>query len=285
MDSHRFDTLTRWLGGSSRRQVLSALAVGLLGRVLNGPGADEAAAACKGFNAKCKRNGNCCADEGLRCVKLGKKKKGKKAKKRCRCKSGTCPQQTPCCVRGNCEELCGDGMGGETCCADCFVRIEGHGVPPVPNSDECCPQDKICGPNPKKLADDRCCSDVEDCVEGECCRTNGTLAAVVCGGKCCAQDACCNGSCCPQGHVCADTGDGFDCVSANRACGVGNPQCFDGEECHGGVCCSDLRVCKDHMMNDICCPAGQYCEQEGSTQACCPINETCNSFKGHRVRR
>ncbi len=285
MDSQHFDALTRLLGGGSRRQVLSAPATGLLGHVVRGPDADEVAAACKGFNAKCQRHGNCCADEGLRCVKVGKKKKGKKAKKRCRCKSGTCPPETPCCVRGKCEELCDDGMGGETCCSDCFVLVTGQGVPPNPNSDECCPQDKICGPNPKKLTDDRCCSDSDDCVDGICCSQNGAFGAVVCGGKCGPQDACCNGACCPQGQVCAETDDGLECVSASRTCGGGNPSCFDGEQCHGGVCCSDMRVCSDHMMNEICCPAGQYCELPGSTQACCPINTTCNSFKGHRVRR
>ena len=112
MDSHRFDAATRLLAGGSRRQVLSAITAGLLGRVLSGPLAEEAAAACKSFNAKCKRNGNCCADDGLRFVKMGKGKKGKKGKKRCRCKNGTCPPYSPCCVRGKCEGQCDDA-----CCA------------------------------------------------------------------------------------------------------------------------------------------------------------------------
>jgi hypothetical protein len=283
MDSQRFDALTRWLGGCSRRQVLSALAAGLLGHVLNGPGAEEAAAACKGFNAKCKRSGNCCADAGLRCVKVGKKKKGKKTKKRCRCKNGTCPDQTPCCVRGKCEGLCGNGMVGETCCADCFVLINGQGVPPEPNSDQCCPQHKICSKNPKKLSDDRCCSESEDCVDSTCCSQNGAFGAIVCGGKCCPRDACCNGTCCPAGQVCAETPNGDQCAPADRTC-RSDPECFSNEECRAGKCCAENRQCS-FGGSDFCCPAGQYCEQPGSPQACCPINTTCNSFKGHRVRR
>ena len=278
MDSQHFDALTRRLGAGSRRQALSALAAGLFAHVVRGPDADDVAAACKGFNTKCKRNANCCADDGLRCVKVGKKKKGKKAKKRCRCKNGTCPPETPCCVRGKCEELC-DGE----CCADCFLLVTGQGVPPNPNSDECCPQDKICGPNPKKLSDDRCCSDNEDCVDGTCCSQNGASGAVVCGGKCCPQDACCNGACCPQGQVCAETPTGDQCVLADRTCNS-DPNCFSSETCLDGKCCADNRQCS-FGGNSFCCPAGQYCELPGSTQACCEINKTCNSFKGHRVRR
>jgi hypothetical protein len=263
----------------SRRQALSAFIAGTLTHVVRSTQPDEAAAKCKGFNAKCKRNANCCADDGLRCVKVGKGgkgKKGKKNKKRCRCKNGTCPPETPCCVRGKCEELC-DGE----CCADCFVLITGHGVPPELNSDECCPQDNICGPNPKKLSDDRCCTDAEECVEGKCCRNNGSLGSVVCGGKCCAIEACCNGQCCPQGQVCV----GGQCVSASRECG-GSGDCLPGESCHGGFCCSGLRVCSTGMGIEVCCPANQYCELQGDPmEVCCAINDTCNSFKPHRVRR
>ena len=281
MDSHRFDALTRRWGRSSRRQALAAFAAGLCGHVVLAPNAEEVAAACKGPNAKCERNANCCADDGLRCVKVGKSKKGKKAKKRCRCKSGTCPPQTPCCVRGKCEELC-DGA----CCADCFVLITGQGVPPAPNSDECCPQDKICGPNPKKLSDDRCCSDSEDCVEGTCCSQIGAFGSIVCGGKCCSIEACCNGECCGEGQVCATTPQGDACVSDSRACGPGEPACFQGEDCHGGVCCSGGRVCSLGAGADVCCAADERCELPNTPQAgCCPINTTCNSFKGHRVRR
>lgn len=279
MDSQHFDALTRLLGGSSRRQVLTALAAGLLAYVVHGPDADEVAAACKGFNAKCKGNGSCCADDGLRCVKVGKKKKGKKAKKHCRCKNGTCLHETPCCVRGKCEERC-DGE----CCSDCFVELSGTGEP-IPSTVLCCPQDKICGPNPKKLSDDRCCFENEECADGECCNNapDSPFGSVVCGGKCCAVDACCNGTCCSQGQVCAETPSGDQCVSAGRTCNS-DPECFSNEECRGGECCADNRQCS-FGGNDFCCPAGQYCESPGSTQACCPVNTTCNSFKGHRVRR
>jgi hypothetical protein len=278
MDAQRFDVLTRRFGAGSRRRVLSALIVASLGRALPGLDTDEAAAACKGFNAKCGRDGDCCAADGLRCVKIGKGGKGKKRRKRCQCKSGTCPSPTPCCVRGKCEELC-DGE----CCADCFVELSGTGQP-IPSTILCCPPDNVCGPNPKSLSDDRCCFDSEECVAGVCCTNNGALGSVVCGGTCCPQDACCNGVCCPQGQVCADTPAGDQCVSANRICNT-EPNCFANENCLGGTCCAENRQCTNAMGNDFCCPAGQYCELPGGQTPCCPINTTCNSFKGHRVRR
>jgi hypothetical protein len=279
MDSQHFDALTRLLGGGSRRHVLSALAAGLLAHVVRGPDADEVAAACKGFNAKCQRHGNCCADEGLRCVKVGKKKKGNKAKKRCRCKNGTCPDQTPCCIGGKCQELC-----DSECCADCFVPTDINGEP-MPNDPVCCVGNAgtVCGPNPKKKSDDRCCYPEEECVNGKCC-CDGCKGSIVCGGKCCAEDACCNGSCCPAGKVCA----GNQCVSATptRACGGVNPPCLAGEECHGGVCCTANRVCGDgELTPEVCCAVDEYCEMPNNE--CCPINTFCGagSFKGHRVRR
>jgi hypothetical protein len=276
MDSQRFDALTRLLGGGSRRQVLSALVAGLLGHVLNGPNADEVAAACKGFNAKCKRHGNCCADAGLRCVKVGKKKKGKKTKKRCRCKNGTCPPESPCCIGGKCEELC-DGE----CCADCFVPTDSNGVPML-NQPVCCTGDAgtVCGPNPKKKSDDHCCYPEEECINGKCC-CDGCRGSVVCGGKCCAEVACCEGSCCPPGQVCATTDGGESCVSGNRDCGGANPPCFDNEDCIGGTCCSGDRICDGE-----CCDIDQWCQPPGNV--CCPNGTSCpeaGSFKGHRVRR
>ena len=280
MDSQRFDALTRRWSGGSRRQVLSALVAGLLGHVVRGPDVDEVAAACKGFNAKCTGNASCCAGAGLRCVKVGKGGKGKKRKRRCRCKGGTCPPQTPCCIGGKCQELC-DGE----CCADCFVELSGTGEP-IPSTILCCPQDKICGPNPKKLSDDRCCFPNEDCVGGECCNNTGAFGSVVCGGKCCSVAACCNGACCGAGQVCATTPQGDTCVSASRECGPGEPACFTGEDCHGGVCCPGERICSMGAGADVCCAADERCELPDTPQAvCCPINTTCNSFKGHRVRR
>ena len=233
MDSQRFDALSRRLGAAgSRRRALAALAAGLIGHVVRGVVTDEVAAACKGFNAKCKGNASCCADAGLRCVKVGKGGNGKKRpKRRCRCQNGTCPPQTPCCIGGRCEELC-DGE----CCADCFVELSGTGQP-IPSTVVCCPQDKICGPNPKKLSDDRCCFPNEDCVNGVCC-CNGALGSMVCGGKCCAIASCCNGECCGERK-------GVRNHAARRGVCFGQPRlwsgdhdCFAGEVCHGGVCCS-----------------------------------------------
>lgn len=271
MDSHHFDALTRRWHRGSRRQALSALAAGLFLRVSD---AEEAAAACKGFNAKCKRNANCCADQGLRCLKVGKGGKGKK-KRRCRCKNGTCPPQSPCCIGGKCQELC-DGA----CCADCFVPTDFNGVP-MPNQPVCCVGNAgtVCGPNPKKTSDDRCCYPEEDCVGGRCC-CDGCRGSVVCGGECCAIEACCNGQCCGPGQVCVTTPTGDQCLSAGRFCEIGEPDCFSGESCVGDTCCSGERIC-----GAVCCAADEYCEMPG--QECCQINSSCGagSFKGHRVRR
>ena len=277
MESQRFDALTRRWRCASRRQTLAAFAAGLVGHVFLAPDAEEAAAACKAHNTRCKRNANCCADDGLRCVKVGKGGKGKKRRKRCRCKNGTCPAETPCCIRGECEELC-DGA----CCPDCFVPTDFNGVP-MPNQPVCCVggAGTVCGPNPKKTSDDRCCYPEEECIDGACC-CDGCKGSVVCGGECCAADACCNGSCCPQGMVCA----GGQCVSPSRACDGGNPPCLAGEICHAGVCCTANRDCGDGQLTpEACCAADEYCEMPGNE--CCPINTSCGagSFKGHRVRR
>ena len=301
MDSQRFDALTRRFGAAgSRRRVLSALASGALGQILSIPRAEEAAAACKGYNGKCKSSASCCPDAGLRCVKRGKKGKGKD-KKRCRCRPGwahcpgagdaclhvaedtencgscgnQCPQETPCCFGGKCQELC----YGE-CCADCFVEVLENGT----QSAFCCLADggTICGPNKKKKSDDRCCYPTEGCVNGKCC-CNDCQGSKICGGKCCAIAACCNGKCCQSGKVCATTpGGGEACVSANRACD-GIQDCFPGEVCHGGVCCSGGRICTDGQGGAVCCAAGARCEQPNNV--CCPINTSCQSYKGHRVRR
>lgn len=296
MDTQRFDALTRRVGrAASRRQVLSAMLAGAVAHL----GPRSGAAACKGYNAKCKNNGSCCGDAGLRCAK-----QGKNGKKHCRCRPGwarcaesdvgcipvtedvencgacgnQCPAQTPCCFGGECQEECGGA-----CCADCFVLIEEDGDP-QPNSDECCPADKICSSNPKKLSDDRCCGGSEECVNGKCCG-DGVLGSVVCGGKCCAEAACCNGSCCPNGKVCATTPTGDACVSANRACG-NDQDCFSGETCHGDVCCAGDRICSKGTGDEFCCAVGKICELPGTQFAvCCPINTTCNSYKGQRVRR
>lgn len=284
MDSQRFDALTRRWGRGSRRQALAAFAAGLGGRVILAPDAEEAAAACKGPNAKCERNADCCAGDGLRCVKVGKSKKGKKRRKRCRCKSGTCPPQTPCCIGGKCQPYCADEVGTDLCCADCFVEILLNGNPDLDNP-VCCQASggTICGPKKKKQSDDRCCYPSESCVKGTCC-CDGCKGATVCGGdECCAQDVCCNGKCCGDGKVCATTPDGPMCVSANRPC----DECFEGEECHAGVCCPEERRCVNHIGVEKCCAVGEYCEQPGHPSGgCCDINTTCyGSYKGHRVRR
>lgn len=284
MDPQRFDTLTRRIAAPSRRQVLSALITSALGAALGDSDTDEVAAACHGYNAKCKKSSSCCADEGLRCVKVGKGGKGKHGKKRrkrrCRCKNGTCPAQTPCCIGGTCEELC-DGE----CCADCFVELD-IGGNPDPTKLVCCVAGvgTICGPTKQKHSDDRCCYPEEECIDGRCC-CDGCRGSVVCGGKCCAIEACCNDTCCPQGKVCATTPDGDTCVSAQRACDVPG-DCFTGEACHGGVCCAGDRICGDGLLTpEVCCAADEYCEMPNNE--CCPISESCGagSFKGHRVRR
>ena len=299
MDMQRFDALTRRVGSAgSRRRVLSALVVGAAAHLAQ----RSDAVACKGHNAKCKSNGSCCGDAGLRCVKQGKKKK-----KRCRCIPGwarcpesgdgclhvaedtencgscgnECPDGEPCCFGGECQPLC-DGA----CCADCFVEVQLDGTLDLDNP-VCCAANgqasggTICSSNKKKTSDDRCCWPFEACVNGKCC-CDDCAGSVVCGGKCCAKAACCNGVCCKKGKVCATTDDGDTCVPANRACGGANPPCFASETCIGGHCCPAARTC-----GNICCAADEYCEIPGHPSGgCCPINSTCNgSYRGHRIRR
>jgi hypothetical protein len=293
MDSRGFDALTRRLGAAgSRRRVLSTLLAGAFAGVLGGATTDEAAAGCKGYKGKCKSKGSCCSKEGLRC------KRGK-----CRCKNGwrhcpgtgegcthvkadpehcgacgnQCPAETPCCINGSCQELCGD-----TCCANCFVELLFGGIP-KPNSDMCCSSDgaNLCSANKHDKEDDFCCWPDQECVKGECC---GALqGSVVCGGKCCAGESCCNGKCCPDGQVCGEMTPGvLTCVAANRACD--NPDgCAANEECIDDICCSEDRSCGE----EGCCAIGEYCDKSlDENWFCCERNTYCGStYRGHRVRR
>ncbi|MFN8590523.1 MAG: hypothetical protein U0031_03600 [Thermomicrobiales bacterium] len=301
MDDQRFDAQTRRFGFMTPRRgfMTSFIAGATLRAVTLVLPVEPTIAACKGFHGRCASTSLCCSGAGLRCAK-----NGKNGKKRCRCRPGwqRCPDSgsgclpvltdpencggcgkqcvgsTPCCVGGECRSLC-DG----SCCADCFVQIDGTGRP-APGSDFCCPAEKICGPNPNKLSDDRCCYPNEACVAGECC-CDGCLGSVICGGECCAEAACCNGACCPTGKICAATPNGDACVSANRACDH-DQDCYEDESCHGGVCCSGARMCSNNIGSEFCCAVGTICELPGTLSAvCCPIGTTCNSFKGHRVRR
>jgi hypothetical protein len=289
MDTRRFDALTRLFAVAGSRRALSALLVGALGQSF--PPASVA--------------------DVVASRKRGKGRRKKKRKKQLRPECGgiespPCPPETPCCIEGTCQPLCGGH-----CCADCFVEILLTGQPDLKNP-ICCPGSggTICSPgvmseNRRKKkkkkkrrktktkrrqtddpSDDLCCYPNETCVNGVCC-CDGCQGAVVCGGTCCPIAACCNGACCPAGQVCANTPGGLACVPASRPCGGGHPACFGGEICHGSVCCSGLRVCGNGMGNDFCCGAGEYCEFPGTLIArCCPFNASCGStYRGRRVRR
>jgi hypothetical protein len=295
MESRRFDLLARRLGAArSRRQALSALVAGAMARLFPIAEADEAAAGCKGFKGKCKKKSQCCGKDGLRC------KRG-----RCRCKKGwkrcpgsvsdcthvkadsdncgacgnECPPATPCCINGECREMCGG-----SCCATCFNDVF-QGIP-QPGTETCCDAGSgtLCKGNKKDPSDDVCCWPDQECVKGECC-SDGFDGAMICGGKCCAIASCCNGKCCPKGEVCATTTGGLACVSADRACN-NDGECLADETCVAGTCCKGDRICHDIIDGDFCCPAGEYCDSTGPTGSCCAINTQCNStWRGHRVRK
>ena len=301
MDTQRFDALTRHLAVAGSRRALSALLVGIVGLVFPRTSVDPVAARCKRGKGRCKKN--------------KKKQKQKQVPAPVpvpvpECgdtESEPCPPETPCCIEGTCQPLCGG-----SCCADCFVEILLQTGQPDFDHPFCCPASggTVCSPivtaqNKQKKkkkkkktrkqakateqsddpaddpADDVCCRPTETCVNGVCC-CNGCQGAMVCGGQCCAIAACCNGQCCMNGTVCATTPTGAACVSANRGCSD-DQDCFSGEVCHGGVCCSGGRICTDGEGSDVCCAAGARCELPNNV--CCPINTSCQSYKGRRVRR
>lgn len=293
MDSIRFDAITRRLGAAgTRRQGLAALVAGVAVQMIPGPGVEEAEASCKGYKRRCKKKRHCCKQDGLRC------KRG-----RCRCKKGwkhcpgtgddctrvkadanhcgtcgnACPPETPCCINGSCQELCGG-----SCCADCFMDFL-DGETPQPGTATCCDPGAgtFCKGNKHDPADDECCWPDQECVDGHCC-SDGFQGAVICGGTCCAEASCCNGKCCPEGQVCATVNGEQACVSASRPCTV-SAECHTGESCVGGICCSGGRVC-----DDVCCPSGEYCDNTPPEDdpECCAINTECNgTWRGRRVRR
>lgn len=297
MESQRFDILTRHLSvAGSRRQVMAALAAGALTQLFQRSEEHEAAGQCKGYKGKCKSSSSCCKKNGLRCSH-GRCRCEKKGWKRCpgsesdcthvqadpdNCGAcgNACPPATPCCINGNCRELCGG-----SCCADCFVELLPNETP-KPNSDICCPGggSTVCSSSKNQTSDDHCCWPDQECVNGECC-SDGHQGAVICGGKCCASVACCNGECCPDGQVCGTTPDGPACVSASRDC-VHDGECYEDETCHDGVCCAGDRVCSDDGLGEFCCPVGEYCVQLDNQGDCCAMNTTCfSTWRGHRVRK
>jgi hypothetical protein len=288
METHRFDALSRNLTvAGSRRRVFIALLMGTVGQTFQRSPVDDVVARRKRGKGRRKR------------------KKKKKPEQQPECggiESPPCPPETPCCIEGTCQPLCGG-----VCCADCFVEILLQTGQPDFDHPFCCPASggTVCSPGSPVLeskkkkkrkkgkkrgksetesddpSDDVCCYSNEVCVNGACC-CNGCQGAMVCGGTCCAIAACCNGQCCESGTVCATTPAGQACVSANRGCS-GNQDCFSGEVCHGGVCCSGGRICTDGEGGDVCCGVGARCELPNNV--CCPINTACQTYKGRRVRR
>jgi hypothetical protein len=177
-------------------------------------------------------------------------------------------------------------MCGDECCKDCFIEWNPLTQQEVPGTEFCfTPADgTICDYRKPGPGDDRACWPDEKCVKGKCC-CDGCFGSVVCGGKCCPQDACCNGKCCKKGKVCAQKTlqDPLTCVSVNRSC-TGAANCYVDEQCIDGVCCGGNRICSHPNLGNFCCGAGKYCDFVGPNGTCCPINRLCNSYRAHRVR-
>jgi hypothetical protein len=261
MNSQRFDAMTSHLGTvNSRRRTLAALLAATGSTVFRSSQANMVAAR-------------------------------RKKKKPAQCGTSTpCPPETPCCIKGVCQPLCGD-----SCCEDCFAAILLQTGEPDLAHPVCCAGSvgTVCSPDARSKkkgkkgkrkkddpANDRCCYPTDSCVKGVCC-CNGCQGTMVCGDECCAIAACCNGKCCQNGQVCATTPQGPAGVSPTRGCS-GDQDCYAGEVCHGGVCCSGNRVCSDGNGGDACCDAGSRCEQPNNI--CCPNGTFCESYRGHRVR-
>ncbi len=185
MNSQRFDAMTWHLGTvNSRRRTLAALLAAMGSTIFRSSQANLVAA------------------------------RHKKKKKPAQCGTNTpCPPETPCCIKGTCQPLCGD-----SCCEDCFAEIlapdrrtrsgspgllrgrRGHRLQPG-----CTLKEESQKERKKKKddpANDLCCYPSDTCVKGVCC-CNGCQGTMVCGDECCAIASCCNGKCCQNGQVCA----------------------------------------------------------------------------------
>lgn len=164
MDERRFDALVRRLGApGSRRVVLAGLAA-QLGLGL----APKAAAGCARVGKKCQKSGDCC--KGASCKR-----------KKCVCKTGF----EDCNGDGRCENLQTDPDNCGACdrpCGAVLTCCSGECVGILVDDANC----GKCG--------HACSGDHPQCVQGTCCREDGS--GCICsprGFACNAQTCCLNG--------------------------------------------------------------------------------------------
>ena len=268
MDSQRFDRFTLLVGsGTSRRQVLGAVAGGALAAVAGLGRAD--AAAKRSVGNSCRSNSDCAS--GL-CVQESR------TRKICHCGSvADCPAgdvcRTPVCqANGYCGVTINVGLAcddGSLCTQNDVCQADGscHGAPITCDDNNACTAN-VCDP-----ATGLCsfppidCNDGNDCTVDSCDPVSGCVHTPVADGTFCDNGGgagsgyCQSGSCldlhpacvaqypdyfvnCPPGQICYG---GSTCTCHIGSCASAGDCGFGG--CFAGCCCAP-----DYSPNVGCAP-------------------------------
>ncbi len=175
MDETRFDTLARALAvDGNRRGVLRRGALGALGATLAGLGIGGGveAAGCRGRDAPCRRDAQCCSGTCRRngtCTPAGLGDPCDPDKP-ADCRSGECGctkedvagRLINCtCRRATCAEQ-SEGCDATADCCNGFCLRRSAGNRCFPPAKQCIPEGQSCSNNPE-----RCCPGF-DCIAGKC---------------------------------------------------------------------------------------------------------------------
>lgn len=231
MDSGRFDSLARAVGGElSRRRAVVAAISSMLGMSVSTEDSHARAIACRPGARYCTNHRQCCSGQ----CRLGRKFP--------MASRNTCECPAPYVL---CGKACRDLQKDDGNCGACGRRVDS-------SSERCCDG------APSRIDVESCAFCGDACLEGEtCCGPEGGCADLstdtencgACGVVCDAGDICCGG-------VCRTLGTAEACA----ACG---DVCSSGESCESGGCvtCDCTDRCGSYC-DGYCppCPTGWTCD-------------------------
>jgi hypothetical protein len=224
---------------------------------------------------------------------------------------GLCPDDSFCqdgaCVQACVPDCIGKGCGPDGCggtCGQCIEDFECNGAgqcAPGPLAADCRPRAEGGCPN--------CAEGVEECVCGirpECCTEEweprcGYYAVYYCGGFCGERFEGCDGDVTDQtpfSRQCGvdEVGNSCGTCSAGQACHGGascvavseqvfGHHCKTDQECLGGVCLADRRICSAACFNTPDCPEGWFCRHSDANSlfgSCEPMSPCWPSCDGRQ---